>query len=309
MAVSLVMATFNGEKYLREQLNSIVNQTLVPDEIIVVDDCSTDNTLSVLSEFKGKCNLKIYTNDTNKGVNTNFERAISLASGDYICISDQDDVWFPEKIEKTYKKLKEIENDSPACVSSEIIDVDSNLQTLKTKCTKDSFYESALYSNGSQGCTLMFNKKLKDIMLPIPKEFIYDHFIGLLSCFVGTKYGIGEPLMYYRHHGNNVVSGRIHKYHKGLSEAIAIYYLLKRKERLYLLEYLRVVRKIKMSEEKKSIFEKAYDFYNVDSHFQMILNVWKNSYYTVLEKFYFITFVSSLVFLKKRRVETMKRPF
>ena len=242
--ISLVMATYNGAKYIREQMDSILSQTLKPDEIIVVDDCSADETVSILHEYKTRCNIKIYVNSENSGVNRNFEKAISLARGEYIFISDQDDIWFPEKIKMTYEKLLEIEKGGPACVSSMALDVDANLNVqVRNKKTKDSKYEMALYGNGSQGCSLAFNKKLKDIVLPLSDKFIYDHYIGVFSCFLGERYTIGKPLMYYRHHGNNVVSGKVHKYHRGLSEAMAIYYLLKRKERLYLLEYLRDVKK------------------------------------------------------------------
>ncbi len=304
------MATYNGAKYIREQMDSILSQTLKPDEIIVVDDCSADETVSILHEYKTKCNIKIYLNSENCGVNRNFEKAISLAEGDYIFISDQDDVWFPEKIKTTYEKLLEIEKGGPACVSSMALDVDANLNVqVLDKKTKDAEYEMALYGNGSQGCSLAFNKKLKDIVLPLSDKFIYDHYIGVFSCFLGERYTIGKPLMYYRHHGNNVVSSSMNKYHRGLSEAMAIYYLLKRKERFYLLQYLSENKRDFIPEKKIPLFEKTFKFYNVSSHFQMIKNVFKNKYYSLRVKFFFVVFVFSLLFLKNRRVTTMEKPF
>jgi glycosyltransferase involved in cell wall biosynthesis len=92
--ISLAMPTYNGERFLREQLDSIYNQTIVPDEVIVVDDCSTDGTISILEEYKKKYGLKYWVNEKNLGYNKNFEKAISLCTGDYIALSDQDDVWF-----------------------------------------------------------------------------------------------------------------------------------------------------------------------------------------------------------------------
>ncbi|MBR3519386.1 MAG: glycosyltransferase [Paludibacteraceae bacterium] len=308
--ISLVMATYNGAKYIREQMDSILSQTLRPDEIIVVDDCSVDETISILHEYDSKCNIKIYENAENCGVNRNFEKAISLAEGDYIFISDQDDVWFPEKIRTTYDKLLEIEKDGPACVSSMAMDADANLNVIPiSKVYMDAKYELALYSNGSQGCSLAFNKKLKDIVLPLCKEFIYDHYIGVFSCFLGERYTIGKPLMYYRHHGRNVVSSTVNKYHKGLSEAMAVYYLLKRKERLYLLQYLLERKRNFIPEGKLPLLEKTLEFYNVNTHLQMIRNVLGNKFYSFRVKFFFVVFVFSLVFLKNRRVVSMEKPF
>lgn len=116
--ISVAMTTFNGERYLREQLDSIYSQTRVPDEVVVVDDCSVDNTSTILQEYHQSKGLTDFVNDKNLGVNKNFEKAISLCTGDYIAISDQDDIWFKNKLELSYLKLKEIENDEPSSVSS-----------------------------------------------------------------------------------------------------------------------------------------------------------------------------------------------
>ena len=100
--ISIAMATFNGEKYLREQLDSIYSQTLLPYEIVAADDCSTDRTTEILEEYRIKKGLKYLVNEHNIGVVKNFEKAISLCQGDYVALSDQDDIWFPEKLEKSY---------------------------------------------------------------------------------------------------------------------------------------------------------------------------------------------------------------
>lgn len=308
--ISLVMATYNGAKYIREQLDSILNQTVVPDEIIVVDDCSTDNTISVLSEYKDKGNIKIFVNEKNKGVNANFEYAISLAQGDYICISDQDDVWFPNKIEVSLSKIKEIEDGKPACVSSFCTDVDSELNVIsQKKIRKDSEWEYPLYEDASQGSSLMFNKQMRDLILPLCKYFIYDHYIGVYSCFVGNRATKGVPLMYYRHHGNNVVAAGVTHYHEGLSEAMSLYYLLKRKERFFLLSYLKEYKIQFFDKSKMSLFDDVYSFYNVDSHLKMIKNVVTSHFVPLKVKFFFVVFVISLVFLKNRRVVSMEKPF
>jgi glycosyltransferase involved in cell wall biosynthesis len=97
-SVSVVMCTYNGERYLREQLDSIISQTYPVSEIIVQDDCSTDETLVILSEYDPY--IKLFKNKENKGYNENFRSALYKASGDLIAISDQDDLWAKDKIEK-----------------------------------------------------------------------------------------------------------------------------------------------------------------------------------------------------------------
>lgn len=202
------MATYNGERYLREQLDSLYAQTFVPYEIIVVDDCSTDHTQSILEEYHQKYGLKYFINESNLGVNKNFEKSISLCTADYISICDQDDVWMPHKVETIYKKLLAIENHLPALVSSAYFDVDADLNIIKKpKVTKDSnSYDATLLSHHSSGCTMMMNRALLEYILPIPADdkMLYDIYIGLIVAMVGNKYNIAEPLMYYRHHTTNV---------------------------------------------------------------------------------------------------------
>lgn len=212
--ISVAMTTYNGEKYLREQLDSLYSQTILPDEIIVVDDCSTDDTHKILEEYHNKKGLVYIINERNLGVNKNFEKAISLCRGDYIAISDQDDVWFPEKIEITYNKIREIENGQPSVVSSNRIGVDENLNIISSPSSKvDSFhFSTTLLGHLSQGCTLMMNRELISYILPFPEsgKMLYDIYIGLTAAMIGNKYNLSVPLMYYRHHDNNVC-GRIFK--------------------------------------------------------------------------------------------------
>lgn len=201
--ISLAMPTYNGGKYLREQLDSIYAQTLLPDEVVVVDDCSTDDTISILEEYRLKYGLKYFRNEKNLGYNKNFEKAITLCSGNYIALSDQDDIWLPTKIQKSYYKLIEIENELPALVSSFC---STNIQVLNRGQQNkriDGGWELNLNRYVSQGCTLMFNKKLVEFIIPFPEEVMYDAYIGFVASMIGNRYYIGEELMYYRIHNNN----------------------------------------------------------------------------------------------------------
>lgn len=104
--ISVAMATYNGEKYIREQLDSILSQTIMPYEIVVVDDCSTDDTYAILEEYAEKYSIfHIVQNETNSLPAYTFRKAFSLTTGDYIAPCDQDDVWFNDKLEKCYKSM------------------------------------------------------------------------------------------------------------------------------------------------------------------------------------------------------------
>lgn len=228
--ISIAIATYNGEKYLREQLESLYSQTMSPDEIIVVDDCSTDNTITILEEYHQRYGLKYYVNEKNLGVNKNFEKAILLCNGDYIALCDQDDVWLPHKIETTYKKIKEIENNEPALVSSLNISVDKDLNVLSKPKPKEGTdlnatdYSKTLLGHYSQGCTLMMNRKLVKQIIPLPEnEIVYDIYIGLVAAMIGNKCIINEPLMLYRHHNNNVL-GKINNEKNNISKKFKCFY-------------------------------------------------------------------------------------
>ena len=214
--VSIAIATYNGGQFLREQLDSLYIQSRKPDEVVVADDCSTDDTQAILEEYHQKKGLKYIVNDTTLGVNRNFEKAIRNCTGNYIAICDQDDVWMPHKIQTCLSKLQEIENDEPACVSSQGIGVDRNLRETgnnhKVLSDSSGLKANLMGMHISQGCTMMMNRKLVEKLKEFPqKEFMYDAYIGLLAACIGNKYNISEPLMYYRHHDSNVI-GRVRKH-------------------------------------------------------------------------------------------------
>ena len=213
--ISVAMTTYNGEKYLREQLDSIYNQTLTPDEIVVCDDCSSDNTIKILDYYRQKYGLKYFVNTTPLGVNNNFYKAISLCKCDYISLSDQDDIWLKNKIEISYKKLCEIDDGLPCAVSCAHHDINSNGELIYTFNSIDDTqgYAATLLGTyyNSQGCSLLFNRNLAEFVLAHKddkssfKEIWYDFFIGNSAAMIGHKYNIGAPLFLYRHHSSNVL--------------------------------------------------------------------------------------------------------
>lgn len=214
--ISVAMTTYNGDRYLREQLDSLYNQTRVPDEIVVVDDNSKDKTQEILEEYHREKGLKCIFNKEGVGVNRNFYKAICACKGKYVAICDQDDVWMPNKVEILLKKIQEIECGKPACVSSQIVNVDENLNILTStkKMDNDSYsLKSNVYGIGlCQGCTMIVNRLLVESFVDFPvAHFLYDAYIGLLATCIGNKYNLAEPLMYYRRHRNNVIGKIEHK--------------------------------------------------------------------------------------------------
>jgi len=211
--ISVCIATYNGEKYIKEQLNSILNQISENDEVIISDDHSTDDTIKIAKEI-GDDRIKIYYNPIEKGYAKNFENAIKKSIGDIIFLSDQDDVWLPQKIEILYNEMIicEITNpDKPIIVHHDVYIVDENLKNsgirfLKKK-GKVSGLKDLLFGNPKvQGASSMFNRKLKEICFPLPVSVpLHDLYLSYIcECFGIRKY-ISEPLMLYHQHANNQI--------------------------------------------------------------------------------------------------------
>lgn len=210
--ISIAMTTYNGQLFLKEQLDSIYSQSLPPNEVIVTDDGSTDNTILILEKYSKKYNLHYFKNNNRLGVNKNFEKSISLCTGDYIAISDQDDIWFPKKLEKCYQKIKEIEKDGePSLITTNCLHIDEKNQLLwgNKKQKKDIFsFDKQILHCHSQGCTMLLNKSMLKYVIPLPsnEKILYDTYIGIAATMIGNKYDIRESLLYYRHHSKNVLT-------------------------------------------------------------------------------------------------------
>ena len=207
--VSIAMATYNGEKYLREQLDSIYDQTYKNIEVIVCDDCSKDGTAQLLEEYKQKYGLKYFINEKNLGFIKNFEKAVSLCSGEYIAFSDQDDIWMPRKIEEL---INEIGNYSLIHSDAELIDKEGNSleDTQKSRLFRELGlipavnFKSINTKEALQGCTCLFTKDVADKAIPFPSEFYHEYWTARVALKMnGIKY-FDKCLVKYRLHDNNV---------------------------------------------------------------------------------------------------------
>jgi len=221
--VAVIMATYNGEKYVKQQIESILASGFDDFEIFIYDDGSKDNTINIIRELMllHPSRIHLYQNEANLGVTRNFLQAVAKAEADYIMLCDQDDVWKPDKIEKTLNRMKAMEKrlgrDLPLAVFTDAVVVDEKLKPIS-----DSFFKfnhlnpqktdlaHILMENKLIGCTVMVNgcvgKLLKQYPMPGHARY-HDWWIALMASSMGKISFINEGTLYYRQHGGNLVGG------------------------------------------------------------------------------------------------------
>jgi glycosyltransferase involved in cell wall biosynthesis len=221
--VSIALCTYNGEKHLEKQLDSLLTQTYSNLEVVIVDDCSTDNTYSIASSYAEKdSRIKCFKNAANLGFNKNFERAISLTTGEYIAISDQDDIWLPHKIESL---LSNIESKWLIFSNSSFINDDN--ETLEGKMLygfnpTEHNYKCMLLANFVTGHTVLFKKDFINYFLPFPQNGFYDWWIGLIALYHEEIVFFDEILTKHRLHNHSVMQERLRSGGEELEEVRTI---------------------------------------------------------------------------------------
>lgn len=206
---SVCIATYNGAKFIKQQLISILSQLNVDDEVIISDDHSTDETLAIVQSLDDD-RIKIVYNTREKGYTNNFENAIEKAVGDFIYLSDQDDVWLPNKIAVFSREFEQYD----FLVSNAKI-VDQNLQSRDGQTYFDlrgisTGFLSDLTKMKSLGCCMAFRRKILTKILPFPdnkKLCTHDFWILLISEFYYKSKIIEDPLILYRRHENTASTG------------------------------------------------------------------------------------------------------
>ena len=215
--VEILLPTYNGGRYIGEQIDSILNQTYKNIKLIISDDCSTDETVQILKQYESKDNrIELHFLQQNIGVVKNIEFLLNHVQSPYYMLADQDDYWMPEKVEKSLEKLKEEKAD---LVFGDLEVVDKNLNTiypsfndymlLTRKINKyiSSYKVNYLY-NCVTGCTILAKKETIEYILPLPttsKHLIHDHWIALMVALHGKLAYMPEKYIKYRQHGNNQV--------------------------------------------------------------------------------------------------------
>lgn len=214
MHISVALCTYNGSRYLPEQLASIAGQTRQPDEIVVCDDGSQDATLDLLRDFarQSPFPVHIHVNPQNLGSNDNFAQAISLCEGTIIVLSDQDDIWKPDKlacVESAFSKAPAL---AGLFTDADLIDAEGRQtgrrlwETIGFGRRKQARFRNGkgmgllLQGNVVTGATLSFRADWKDLLLPIPPGWIHDHWIALLLASATRLDLTEQALIYYRCH-------------------------------------------------------------------------------------------------------------
>lgn len=205
--VSIALCTYNGERFLSQQLDSFLAQSYKNIQIIAVDDCSTDNTWSILQEYAGKYERLVpYKNEYNLGHTLNFGKAISLCKGEYIALSDQDDIWETDKIEVL------VENIGDAMLiyhNSDFIDEQGQRIGGRSMASNHRMYDGesclpVILGNNIHGHAMLFSRKLKEYLFPFDKGFSHDWAIAFAAFNVGSVRYLNKILVQYRQHQHAV---------------------------------------------------------------------------------------------------------
>lgn len=219
VTVSVAMCTYNGAKFVREQLNSIAAQTWPPNEIVICDDRSTDETVEIIRQFAAESAFPVHlhVNEHNlghaaKGITHNFEKAVSLCSGDLIMPCDQDDVWMPEKVERMAAVfLADPQVGAVFCDAQLVTETGEPKGVLLSHANGFSQREqqqlargnglpTALSPTKAYGCTLMFRAALREKILPVPPHWWFDAWVTCVSIVYTRFVFVPERLMHYRIH-------------------------------------------------------------------------------------------------------------
>lgn len=220
--ISVALCTYNGEKFLDQQLNSILNQSKPIDEVVICDDLSKDDTISIIKKFQidFPSIIKLHINEVSLGAIKNFEKAISLCSGDIIFLSDQDDIWTTNKVEKIIKKFTDNPKLEAVFTDAELIDGNGkllqktlfneytfNLDLQKEWANGKALLDLIYYRNKITGATMAFKKELFNRVFPFTKidNFWHDAYLGLHAAANDSLGWINEPLTHYRIHNNQQI--------------------------------------------------------------------------------------------------------
>lgn len=218
--IHIVLATYNGEKYIREQIDSVLANSFSDFTIEVCDDGSTDKTKEIVNEYvKSHSNISLHENERNLGYVMNFLEGVKRSASPYIMLCDQDDIWHADKIEKTYNKMKELEakheKGEPLLVFSDAMNFDSeNGQDI------GSFHKSShlntkkvdmghlFMENKCIGCTVMVNRAVLKYLTVLPEQIrVHDWWLAMIcSAFGGISY-LDETTLQYRQHSGNMIGG------------------------------------------------------------------------------------------------------
>lgn len=278
--ISVILATYNAKKYLKEQIDSILNQDCLIYELIICDDCSKDETVQIIEEYQIKNEkIKLIKNEKNLGVNETFLKLLENATGEIIFFSDQDDVWNSNKVSEMSNKFKDSTKKILVYSNNKI--VNSELKKLgvsmQFRATKETLLDSLLFHNGGlQGCSLAISSNLKKEIL---KYNGYSHMHDLLislyaACFSDEIHYIEKELFLYRQHSNNVIGYKKNRY-KRILRIFELKYGVLSKETYETIINFYNINENKLDEVQKNKFKDFFKICKEKNYFRrnyMIMN-------------------------------------
>ena len=222
MTCGVALCTYNGEKYLEEQLASIVSQTRPPDAIVICDDCSTDDTWNILNRFKRSASVpvELMRNEKQQGVTKNFERAVKSLETDLIFLCDQDDIWLPDKISTIHAVFAASPNTHMVFTDAVLVDANGKdlgatlfgeLQLSRKEShaiARGKAFEVLCRRNVITGATAAFRRSLISIAMPFSDTCLHDEWLGLIASTSGEVRQLTDATIKYRQHGKNIVGVR-----------------------------------------------------------------------------------------------------
>jgi glycosyltransferase involved in cell wall biosynthesis len=218
--ISIAMCTYNGEAHLEEQLNSIAMQTCAPKELVIFDDRSTDGTKDIIKAFANVApfEVRFSTNKERVGSTANFEQAILGCQGEIIALADHDDVWYPQKLARIDEVFVRGGPSLGAVFSdADLIDGDGQSldarmweyfgfgRGLQARVEHGEAFDVLLRKHVVPGCTMVFRRKFRDLVVPFPDFGVHDRWIAILIAAVAGMHAIPEPLIKYRRHQDQQV--------------------------------------------------------------------------------------------------------
>jgi glycosyltransferase involved in cell wall biosynthesis len=320
--ISVALCTYNGEKFLHQQIDSILNQTFKADEIVVCDDGSTDKTHQILNEYQKKFPelFKIHINEKNLRSVKNFEKAISLCTGDLIFLSDQDDIWEEIKVETFIQYFNQYPNINAICSNGTFINNDGDFidqlsiwsvpQLLKDQNIEiDYFNIIAFIENIATGAGMAFRSNVKDRIFPIPvKEgFHHDEWIALVTSYRKSFMMIDEKLFRYRIHDEQQVGGVSYKNNEATRNRLLNHFNLFSEDKTFS-QYKKFLKRLSQSYYKHLALLSEKDNTNTDISEEILkrckelFDVQRNS---MKKKFpvKFLILSTADIFSKKRKIK------
>ena len=280
--ISIAIATYNGEKFIKEQLDSIFNQTILPDEIVICDDNSNDNTLNIVNEYKDRnIPLVIVKNKINQGYKKNFYNAIKKCRGDFIFLCDQDDIWKNDKLESMISIMKDDNNILLLC---------SNLKPFYVENCKNTMHWKHIFSIKKvkrlnkyknfvntlrPGCTFCISKSLAKIYIDnVDLSIFHDNLLWHLANIYNGAYILNRQTMLYRRHSLNASNNKVNSVEKrknAINEQIkSLNYIIGKVQDYKIKSFMR---------KQKSVFEKRLQYIAKKNIFGLLFLIRYLNYY------------------------------